>query len=50
MGRAAVELGATKLGQIYLHGIETDVIAVSRADARPHGAIVDHLWEQRRQG
>jgi hypothetical protein len=50
MGRAAVELGATKLGQIYLHGVETDVIVVPRADAKPHGAIVDHLWARRRQG
>jgi hypothetical protein len=50
MGRAAAELGATKLGQIHLHGVETDVIVVPRADARPHGVIVDHLWARRRQG
>ena len=50
MGRAALELGATKLGQIQLHGLETDVIVVARDRAKPHLAVVEHLWARRRQG
>lgn len=50
MGRAALELGATKLGQIHLHGIETDVIVVERDHAKPHLAVVEYLWARRRQG
>jgi hypothetical protein len=49
MGRAAAELGATKLAQITLHGVETDVIVVPRADARPHVPVVEHLWRRRHQ-
>jgi len=50
MDRAATALGATKLSQIYLHGVETDVIVVPRANARPHGPVVDDLWARRHQG
>lgn len=49
MGRAAAELGATKLAQITLHGVETDVIVVPRAHAKPHAPAVDDLWRRRYQ-
>lgn len=49
MGRAAAELGATKLAQITLHGVESDVIVVPRADAKPHVPAVDDLWRRRHQ-
>jgi hypothetical protein len=45
--RMAVALGATRLAQIRMHGIETDVICIDRANATPHGAVVSELWRRR---
>ena len=45
--RIAAALGATRLAQIRLHGIETDVICIDRANATPRGAVVSELWRRR---
>jgi hypothetical protein len=42
-------LGATCLARIQLHGIDTDVVCIERANARPEGAVVNDLWRRRHQ-
>jgi hypothetical protein len=48
--RMAAALGATKLSQIRMHGVETDVIRFLRSRAVTRGPVADQLWERRHQG
>ncbi|MEO8182480.1 MAG: hypothetical protein ABI895_26890 [Deltaproteobacteria bacterium] len=50
MHMVAVSMGGKKLGQILLHGIETDIMVATRHELKVHGAVVDELWDRRRQG
>lgn len=47
MNRVAAGVGARKIGQIKLHGIDSDLICIERADASPSGPVMDALWERR---
>ncbi len=47
MNRVAAAIGGTKIGQTTVHGIDSDLICITRDDARPEGAIADTLWERR---
>jgi hypothetical protein len=47
--RVAIALGATRLAQIAVHGIETDVICIERPNATPDGPVVNDLWQRRHQ-
>ena len=47
--RVAAALGATRLGQIQVHGIDTDVICIERRNAVPESPIVKDLWGRRHQ-
>lgn len=48
--KLANSLGATKLGQITLHGADADIVRFDRANAVTRGYVVDELWERRHQG
>jgi hypothetical protein len=47
--RVMAALGSTRLARIEMHGIETDIVNIERADATPHGPVVNHLWSRRHQ-
>lgn len=47
--RVMAALGSTRLARIEMHGIETDIVCIARADATPDGPVVDHLWARRHQ-
>jgi len=47
--RIATALGASRLAQIEMYGIDTDVICLDRANATPFGPIVSELWSRRHQ-
>lgn len=47
MNRVAASVGAVKLGQIELHGIESDLICIRRQAATPRSPVVDALWAKR---
>ncbi len=47
MNRVAEAVGAIKLGQIKLHGVDSDLIVITRANATPSGPVVDALWGRR---
>jgi hypothetical protein len=49
MNRVAASIGATTIGQIKLHGIDSDLILISRGSASTRGAVVDWLWARRHQ-
>jgi hypothetical protein len=49
MNRVAASIGGTKLGLITMHGVESDLICITRANATPQGPVVDTLWERRCQ-
>ena len=49
MNRVAAAIGGTKIGRITMHGIESDLICITRANAAPQGPVVDTLWERRFQ-
>lgn len=48
--RVGAALGARRLAQIHMHGIETDVMCLDRANATEAGPIVGELWRRRHQG
>jgi hypothetical protein len=50
MNRVAAVLGATKLDQIRLHGIETDLVSFERCDVNTGAPVVNDLWARRHQG
>jgi hypothetical protein len=47
--RLAVVMGATRLAQIAVHGIETDVVCIERSNATPDSPAVRDLWRRRHQ-
>jgi hypothetical protein len=49
MNRVAASIGAQTIGQIKLHGIDSDLILISRSNAMTRGAVVDWLWARRHQ-
>jgi hypothetical protein len=49
MNRVAAGVGARKIGQIKLHGIDSDLICIERAAASPSGPVMDAMWERRYQ-
>jgi hypothetical protein len=49
MNRVAAGVGAVKLGQTVVHGVESDLICITRAAARTRGPVIDALWERRHQ-
>lgn len=49
MNRVAAAAGAVTLGQIKLHGIESDLILVTRENVKTRGPVCDVLWIRRCQ-
>lgn len=49
INRVAAAAGALSIGQIELHGIESDLMIVTRDSARTRGAVSDVLWSRRYQ-
>jgi hypothetical protein len=49
MNRVGAAIGALKIGQITIHGVDSDVMIVPLANAAPRGAVVDALWGRRHQ-
>ena len=49
MNRTAATAGAISIGQIQLHGIDSDIILVTRDNAKTRGAVYDVLWSRRWQ-
>lgn len=48
MDRVCQSLGATSIGKIILHGIESDLMHFPRRALREEEPVLDHLWRQRR--
>lgn len=48
--RVGAALGARRLAQIAMHGVETDVMCLDRGNATETGPIVSELWRRRHQG
>jgi hypothetical protein len=48
--RVGAALGAQRLAQTRVHGIETDVMCLTRSNAPAANAIVQSLWARRHQG
>lgn len=49
MNRTAANAGAVTIGQIQVHGIDSDIILVTRDNAKTRGAVYDVLWSRRWQ-
>jgi hypothetical protein len=49
MNRVAAAAGAVTVGQIELHGIASDLILVTRENAKTRGPVFDVLWSRRCQ-
>jgi hypothetical protein len=49
MNRVGTGIGGTKIGQIKIHGIESDLICQTRADTARLGPVVEELWGRRWQ-
>lgn len=47
MNRVAAAAGAVKVGQIKLHGIDSDLILVTRDKVKTRGPVFDVLWGRR---
>jgi hypothetical protein len=47
VNRVAAAAGAVKLGQIKLHGIDSDLILVTRENVKTRGPVFDVLWSRR---
>jgi hypothetical protein len=47
--RVGAALGAQRLAQTRVHGIETDVVCLTRSNAPPAEPIVRELWSRRHQ-
>jgi len=49
MNRVAAAAGAMTIGQIQLHGIDSDLILLTRENAKTRGPVFDVLWSRRCQ-
>lgn len=47
MNRVAAAIGAEKIGQIRLHGIDSDLMILYRDRAKTRGPVYDVLWNRR---
>jgi hypothetical protein len=47
MNRVAAAAGAVTLGQIKVHGIDSDLILVTRENVKTRGPAFDVLWSRR---
>jgi hypothetical protein len=49
MNRIGTGIGGTKIGQVKVHNIDSDLICQTRQDAAHLGPVVEELWQRRWQ-